>query len=116
MEDYNSLPLPLLGQTSKTLRQIPIPPNKNIEIKSEPKKAVIFAKLEQKEILAILEIKSWQQKILEIKKFCKNCSLVDSTADIYICNNQTLITKYQKLPIKIGSLMFNRISPSKKKV
>lgn len=80
------------------------------------RKIATLAKLEQKEILAISEIESWQSKVLAIESPQGNYWLVDSTADAHICNDQALITKYQKPLLKIDDSISDAIFPSKGRI
>lgn len=42
--------------------------------------------------------------------------MVDSAADIYVCNDQALITEYQELPSRIGGSMSDGILTGRGKV
>lgn len=53
---------------------------------------------------------------MAIKKLCENNLLIDFVNDNYVCNNQKLITKYQKLPVRIDNSIFNKILLRKKKI
>lgn len=60
--------------------------------------------------------KSWQPKILAIRGSKQSCLLVNSTADMHICNNQRLMINFKKNFIKVGESNSESISPSKRKV
>ena len=51
-----------------------------------------------------------------IKGFYGNCWLVDSTADVHICNNRNLMIKYQELPERIGEFILDEISPRRERI
>lgn len=59
---------------------------------------------------------SCQPRILVVKSPRKSWWLVNSAADMHICNNQRLITKYTEKPIRVGGSTANGISPSRGKV
>lgn len=48
------------------------------------------------------ELQSWQPKILSIHGPWHNCSLVDSAADVYVCNNLTIMTDYYEQLTNVG--------------
>lgn len=46
----------------------------------------------------------------------QNCWLVDSAADVHVCNNKRLIIDFTKNPTKFGGSISDSISPSREKV
>lgn len=80
------------------------------------RKAAASTEPEQKGVPNVLEMDSWQPKIPTIEDPRRNCWLVNSIIDIYICNNQSLMTKYQELPIKIRGSISDRISPGRERI
>lgn len=62
------------------------------------------------------KLESWQLKVLLIKKFYHNYWLINLAADIYVCNNHSLIIKYHKKLIKIEVFILDRSSSRKKKI
>lgn len=54
---------------------------------------------------------SWQPKILVIRKPRQDCWLMDSAADVYVCNDLRLMTDFIKKPTNVGGLTVDGISP-----
>ena len=62
------------------------------------------------------EIDSWQPKILAVEGPWNNCWLVDSAADVHVCNDKSLMTEYKEQPTNVGGSTSNGISPGRGKV
>lgn len=78
---------------------------------------VAFATLiTKKEASLLLELESWYSKIFLVKRSHYNYWLIDLAADIYICNNQSLMIEYNNKPIKIGGSTSNRLSLGRRKI
>ncbi len=45
-----------------------------------------------------------------------HCWLVDSSADVHVCNDRSLITEYKEQPTSVGGSTSNRVSPGRWKV
>ncbi len=80
------------------------------------RKAVTHAESEQKETLAPWEIESWQPRVLAIEGPRGNCWLVDSAADVHLCNDRALMIDYRELPTSIGGSTSNGVSPRRGRV
>lgn len=65
---------------------------------------------------SIPEIESWQPRILTVRIPKQSCWLVDSAADIHVCNNKRLIIDFTENPTKVGGLTSDCILPGRKKV
>lgn len=50
------------------------------------------------------EIESWQPTVLTVRVLKQSYWLVDSVADLHVCNNKRLMINYTKNPIKLRRL------------
>lgn len=66
--------------------------------------------------IKIPELNSWQCKILIVHGPWKNCWFVDSTANVYVCNNFSLMTNYYKRPTNVRGSSSEEISLRRKKI
>lgn len=46
----------------------------------------------------------------------ENCWLVDSAADVHVCNDKRLMTEYRERPTRVGGSKSNGLSPGRGKV
>ena len=72
--------------------------------------------LVEKKEEATPEIDNWLPKVLAVEGPQQNCWLVDSAADVHVCNNQSLITKYCAHTTRIGRSTSHGISPGREKI
>lgn len=61
-------------------------------------------------------MKSWQLRILIVKSPQQNCWLVDSAADVHVCNNKKLMINFTKNPTKIERSTLYGISLGREKI
>lgn len=47
---------------------------------------------------------------------CHNCWLIDSAADVHVCNDRSLMTEYHEKPTKIGGSTANDFSPGRGRI
>lgn len=80
------------------------------------KKVLTPIELEQRGLPSILKIDSWQLKVLVIEGLWENRWLVNFAVDIYIYNDYSLMTEYQKLLTQIGRSILNVVLPEKRKI
>lgn len=62
------------------------------------------------------EKESWQPKTLAIRRLKQSCRLVNSVADVHVCNNKKLMTDFKENPTKVGGSKSDGISPSRGRV
>lgn len=72
--------------------------------------------VDRREELAVLEIDSWQPKVLIVKGSQQDCWLVDLATNIYVYNDWLLIIEYWKQLTRIGSSTSDRISLGQRKI
>ena len=46
----------------------------------------------------------------------QNCWLVDSAADVHVCNDRSLMTEYREHPTKVGGSTSDGVSPGRGKI
>ncbi len=61
-------------------------------------------------------MESWQPRILTVIRPKQSCWLVDSVADVYVCNNKRLMIDFTENPTKVGGSTSDGISPDRRKV
>ncbi len=61
------------------------------------------------------EIESWQPKVLSVEGLRHNCWLIDSAADVHICNDRSLMTEYYNKPTRSGGSTSDRSSSGRGK-
>lgn len=62
------------------------------------------------------ERESWQPRILAVRGPKESCWLVNSAADVHVCNDKRLMTNFMENPTKVGRSTSNGISPGRGKV
>lgn len=70
----------------------------------------------KKETLPAPKIESWQPRVLSVEGPQHNCWLIDSAADVHVCNNRFFMIKYYNKPIRIGGSTFDGSSPGTGKI
>ena len=61
------------------------------------------------------KINSGQPKIFAVEGPRQNCWLVDSAANVHMCNDKSIMTEYQKRFTKDGGSTSNGVSPGRRK-
>lgn len=56
---------------------------------------------------------SWQLKVLMVKGLKEDCWLINSTANVHICNNQKLMTDFIEKPIRVRGSTADGMSPGR---
>ncbi len=54
--------------------------------------------------------------MLLVERPCHNCWLIDSAANVHVCNDRSLMTEYYKKPTRIGGCTADGSSPGKGKI
>lgn len=63
-----------------------------------------------------LLMKSWQVNVITIRDPNRSCWLVDSTANVHVHKDKSLMSAFTENPIRVGGLTLDSISPGGEKI